>query len=63
MIFVEKKDRTKRLCVHYGRLKQDGIIANPKKVASVVEWDRPTTNIDVRSFLCLLDTSIGLQRR
>ena len=47
MIFVEKKDITKRLCVHYGRLKQDGIIANPKKVASVVEWDRPTTNIDV----------------
>ena len=26
MIFVEKKDRTKRLCVHYGRLKQDGIV-------------------------------------
>ena len=26
MIFVEKKDITKRLCVHYGRLKQDGIV-------------------------------------
>ena len=63
MIFVGKKDRTKRLCVHYGRLKQDGIIANVRNVASVVEWERPTTNIDVRSFLCLLDTSIGLQRR
>ena len=47
MIFVGKKDRTKRLCVHYGRLKQDRIIANPKNVTSVVEWERPTTNIDV----------------
>ena len=63
MIFVEKKDRTKRLCVHYGRLNKDGIIINPSNVASVVEWERPTTNIDVRSFLGLLDTSIGLQSR
>ena len=47
MIFVEKKDITKRLCVHYGRLKQNGIIANVRNVASVVEWERPTTNIDV----------------
>ena len=46
MIFVEK-DRTKRLCVHYGRLKQDEIIANPRIVASMVEWERSTTNIDV----------------
>ena len=47
MIFVEKKDRTKRLCVHYGRLNKDGIIINPSNVASVVEWERPTTSIDV----------------
>ena len=47
MIFVEKKDITKRLCVHYGRLKQDKIIANPRNVASVVEWERPTNNIGV----------------
>ena len=47
MIFVEKKDRTKRLCVHYGRLNQDEIILNPKNVASVVEWERLTTSIDV----------------
>ena len=47
MIFVEKKDRTKKLCVHYTRLNQDGIISNPRNVASVVEWERPTTNIDV----------------
>ena len=47
MIFLEKKDRTKRLCVHYGRHKQDEIIANPRNVASVVEWERPTTKIAV----------------
>ena len=47
MIFVGKKDRTKRLCVHYGRLKQNGIIANVRNVASVVEWERPTTKIAV----------------
>ena len=47
MIFVEKKDRAKRLCVHYRRLNQDGNIINPSNVASVVEWERLTTSIDV----------------
>ena len=47
MIFVENKDRTKRLCVHYRRFNQDGIIVNPRNVASVVEWERPTTKIAV----------------
>jgi len=32
MIFVEKKDRTKKLCVHYRRFNQDGIIVNPRNV-------------------------------
>jgi len=47
MIFVEKKDRAKRLCEHYRRLNQDGNIINPGNVASEVEWERPTTIVDV----------------
>ena len=37
----------------YRRLNQDEIILNPKNVASVVEWERLTTDIDVQSFLGL----------
>ena len=47
MIFVENKDKTKRLCVHYRRFNQDGIIVNPRNVAFVFEWERPTTTMDV----------------
>jgi hypothetical protein len=36
MIFVEKKDITKRFFVHYRRLNQDGIIINPTNVALAV---------------------------
>ena len=47
MIFVEKKDRAKRLCVHYRRLNQDRNIINPRNVGFEVEWERPTTIVDV----------------
>ena len=46
MIFVEK-DITKRIFVHYRRLNQDVNIINPRNVASEVEWERPTTIVDV----------------
>ena len=47
MIFLEKKDRTKRLCVNYRRFNHDGIIVNPRNVGFEVEWERPTTIVDV----------------
>ena len=53
MIFVEKNDRTKRLCLQYRRFNQDGTIVNPWNVASVVEQERQTTTMDVSSFLGL----------
>jgi len=34
-------------------INHDGLTADPKNVASVVEWERPTTVTDVRSFLGL----------
>ena len=55
MILVEKKHRTKRLYVDYRRLNHDGIIVNPKNATSMAEWERPTTYIDVQSFLCLAE--------
>jgi len=34
-------------------INHDGLTVDPKNVASMVEWERPTTVIDVRSFLGL----------
>jgi len=39
--------------VEYRRLNLDGITINRKNVASVVDQQRPTTLIEVRSFLGL----------
>ena len=36
-----------------GRNQQDGIAVDPKKVEAVVEWNRPNSVIEIRSFLGL----------
>ena len=43
-------------------INQHGITVDPKNVASVVDWQRPTTVTEVQSFLVLPDTIVGLFR-
>ena len=40
-------------------ISKDGIQVNPKKIEAILEWPKPTTVIEVRSFL----DSAGYYRR